>query len=414
MPQSHQLPSPPRSFLDKEFVLTTHLIPAAVPRTIPDVPLPVQPAWTPDKEQWKAAVSEMSDGMVAMRYKQWNGELILPPSRKQLWACLNRYVRKDNNGNGVTLFFAHANGFPKEIWEPALLRLLEAHRTSHATYAIDEIWAWEAVNHGDACLINANNLSGMYDWQDNSRDMLQFLLYYLPSTSSSSALPTHLPRLRESTAQRRKSYGIETRTLIGVGHSLGGCTITRAAVAEQRLFSSLILVDPIIRPYPVGPLIGGRTRAFLPGAIQRQHRWTSRDEARKKFLSSPFFAAWDSAVLEVYLECGLYDDPDGGVKLKMSGIHEALTFSETMTPFETWDLVDALDPQIELRWIVPGKNPPEDAGIREQLVWRRPTNSSNIIITSSDHLITQEKPAELAGEIHAFLERKYGKVRPRL
>lgn len=36
---------------------------------------------------------------------------------KRLWICLNRYVRNDTTGSkkGLTLFFAHANGFNKEV-----------------------------------------------------------------------------------------------------------------------------------------------------------------------------------------------------------------------------------------------------------------------------------------------------------
>ena len=35
-----------------------------------------------------------------------------------LWNCVNRYVKKDLDSSkktGLTLFFAHANGFPKEV-----------------------------------------------------------------------------------------------------------------------------------------------------------------------------------------------------------------------------------------------------------------------------------------------------------
>jgi hypothetical protein len=35
-----------------------------------------------------------------------------------LWNCLNRYVRQgldESSSTGVTLFFAHATGFPKEV-----------------------------------------------------------------------------------------------------------------------------------------------------------------------------------------------------------------------------------------------------------------------------------------------------------
>ena len=56
---------------------------------------------------------------VATREKQWSGELKGPRSRKLLWACLNRYRRRDaspgNEQKGVTLFLVHANGFSKEV-----------------------------------------------------------------------------------------------------------------------------------------------------------------------------------------------------------------------------------------------------------------------------------------------------------
>lgn len=41
-----------------------------------------------------------------------------PGSRKPFWNCVNRIVRKDlgeSRGRGLTLFFAHANGFNKEV-----------------------------------------------------------------------------------------------------------------------------------------------------------------------------------------------------------------------------------------------------------------------------------------------------------
>lgn len=36
---------------------------------------------------------------------------------KRLWICLNRYARNESAGSkkGLTLFFAHANGFNKEV-----------------------------------------------------------------------------------------------------------------------------------------------------------------------------------------------------------------------------------------------------------------------------------------------------------
>lgn len=64
-------------------------------------------------------MQETAQDMVSVRYRQWSGEMKAPGSRKPLWACLNRYRRRDLSREeeiaGITLLFAHANGFPKEV-----------------------------------------------------------------------------------------------------------------------------------------------------------------------------------------------------------------------------------------------------------------------------------------------------------
>lgn len=47
------------------------------------------------------------------------------------------------------------------------------------------------------------------------------------------------------------------------------------------------------------------------------------DEARRLFSKTPFFAAWDPASLDVYVDFGLYSDVKNGkpvVRLKMPGL----------------------------------------------------------------------------------------------
>jgi len=260
------------------------------------------------------------------------------------------------------------------------------------------------------------------DWRDNTRDILHFLLHYLPATVSSSVLPTHLPRLPDSVAESRIRHGFAERTLVGIGHSFGGCTTALAAIVHPTLFSSLILVDPIIFPYVgegmLDPRAGvpdsiDRSKTVI-GAIQRRDRWSSREEALRLFSATPFFAAWDPAVLKIYVECGLCDDLKGGVRLKMPGIQEAVVFTEMLAKLEVWDLLPTLDERIELRWVIPRQLPSRVFNIRTRMIWQRPANSSNIIIENSGHLIAQEAPAELAQDIHAFLQRRYGAPQARL
>lgn len=106
---------------------------------------------------------------------------------------------------------------------------------------VDEAWAIEAVQHGDSGLINYDKLgllcelksntrrprfnSFAVDWSEHARDLLNFLLNYMPDRSSSApSLPVHLPRIPEGTGHKRSDSGFSDRTLIAIGHSFGGCT----------------------------------------------------------------------------------------------------------------------------------------------------------------------------------------------
>ena len=137
-----------------------------------------------------------------------------------------------------------------KIWEPTLVHLLKSLTwSSPPAFDIAEIWVWEAVNHGDAGLVNAHHLSGLCesfptyiylslhpliafnppfsvldDWQDNARDILHFLLSYLPSSPSQNHLPTHLDRIPQSLTDHRERVGFQNRSLVAVGHSFGGCS----------------------------------------------------------------------------------------------------------------------------------------------------------------------------------------------
>ena len=111
------LPSPPRKpAFDALFTLTTHLFPATYLRTTKVIPLPKLPAAGPGatKEERRRVLSES-----ALQLLDWSNETAATDGYPLvLWNCVNRYVKKSldlSNKTGVTLFFAHANGFPKEV-----------------------------------------------------------------------------------------------------------------------------------------------------------------------------------------------------------------------------------------------------------------------------------------------------------
>jgi lipase len=114
---------------------------------------------------------------------------------------------------------------------------------------------------------------------------------------------------------------------IGVGHSMGGHAVTLTAALRPSIFSSLVLIDPVIRSR--GAYIGlWREVHFV---AKRRNRWTSPQEMFDRFQNRPPFAAWDRAVLRDYCEYGLL--PDGaGFVLACPPVIEASIYENSPAP----------------------------------------------------------------------------------
>ncbi|KAI5116417.1 hypothetical protein M0805_008492 [Coniferiporia weirii] len=403
--------------VSNDFLMSTHLLPAAYPCSVPFTLLPngiSSSSYAANKEERKARAKLITEEILLLKNRQSRGG---SHENRLLWNCINRYTRINPTPRGkksVTLLLTHANGFSREIWEPFLRHLVSSYQSSRdGTVSVDEIWAFEAVQHGDSAFINQDRLGHLYDWSDYARDILNFLTRYLPSERNPNSLPVYLPRIPDQTTRARLSTGLTDRTLVAIGHSFGGCAAALAAITTPCLFTGLLLVDPVIAPPYVDR--SGLIYDFVIGAVQRRSEWADRDEARRLFAASPFFSVWDPEVLETYISCCLTEierDNDvnkstQGVKLKMSGIQEGVVFSDGHVSKEVFERIQDLDPRIMLRWVMSGKGPSmggSDDATRD-IVWRRPVNSSNIRIASSGHLIVQEAPRELALEVRTFLER---------
>ncbi|KAG1737534.1 uncharacterized protein EDB91DRAFT_482024 [Suillus paluster] len=382
--------------------ISTHIIPAANPRVTPDIPVPELPPRS--SKRTLGDIKKLGLDLMERQVRQEEDSHFSVSSDKLLWNCVNRYVKKDHKANvrtkGITLFLVQAVGFPMEMWETTLCYLLAA------SGVIDEIWSWESVQHGDAALLNRQNLSGTFDWIDNTRDIANFLINYMPEEVETSALPVQLHRLPASIGESRQKCGFSSRTLVATGHSFGGCSVALAALHFPALFSSMILIDAMIDTY-LG-YVWENTQRMVGASLIRREQWPSREDALRSFKSSPVFSVWHPDVLQLYVDYGLYEDESGCVRLKTPPIQEALILATPRTSRETWELMERLDENIELLWILPGS--PSQEMFKEgkkQRAWRRPANSSNIVIKSSGHLIPEEAPEELAQIMADFLHRKY-------
>jgi len=432
-----ELPTPQRKgIIDEWFTLSTHIVPAAFPRSGPDVPYPegcdADGLVTPKVDGGPAATKKarmelgvkVRNALYGITKQHWLGDL--PGySEKPFWGCVNRFVRKapvsreqERGRKRVTLLLVHGNGFGKECWEPALLHMLSNSKGDEPI--IEEIWSWEAVNHGDSALVNKENLSAFYTWLDNSRDIINFLTYYLPDTIGhpGDELPTHLPLIPQEVSEARGKDGFANRTIVAIGHSFGGCSLVHAAVSRPKLFSALVLLDPVILPPPIVP---GMTWAdgwgafkalsrLLDAAVVRRNGWKSKAEALQLFEKNPFFANWDPLSLELYTECQLWEVKETGkVKLKMSGIWEGAVFACHGEPFKAWDTLPLLDERVTLKFIMPETQLLSFTST-PYLPFVRLKNSSHVIITGTGHLLCHEAPQDTGDEISSFLRKEYGSV----
>ncbi|MCJ1380724.1 hypothetical protein MMC17_003832 [Xylographa soralifera] len=99
------------------------------------------------------------------------------------------------------------------------------------------------------------------------------------------------------------------RPLIGIGHSAGGCQIVNLSLMHPRLFSSLVLLDPIIQLSAYDRVLGTSPPGMLNMVAYRRDVWSSREAAIKAYAKNPMLASWDPRVFRLMMQYGLRDLP---------------------------------------------------------------------------------------------------------
>jgi pimeloyl-ACP methyl ester carboxylesterase len=163
-------------------------------------------------------------------------------------------------GEEPAVFFCHATGFHGRIWDQVVAHFPERHCI-----------AFDARGHG-----RSSKPAPPYSWRTFGADV--------------AALAEFL----------------ELAGAIGVGHSLGGHSVTLGAALRPSAFSALVLFDPVIRAKDEYGRLWDRT-SFVR---KRRNHWTSREEMFERFENRSPFDSWDRQILKDYIEYGLV--PAGG------------------------------------------------------------------------------------------------------
>lgn len=261
-------------------------------------------------------------------------------------------VRLAGTGSSDTpdVLFVHATGFCKEVWRPVVSSLRE-QRPETRTLALD------LRGHGDSPRVRPP-----YRW-DLMTDDIRFTMG-------------------------------DRSGLVGVGHSCGGAVVARAAALAPNLFSSIILIEPIILPPPY-------SRANIPlarAAQRRRNRFESRDAAYTRFASGPM-ATWKPEALAAYVDFGFIDDGDG-VAIKCEPDVEADVFREGSN-HDTWDLVPDISVPV---MIVSGERSDTHTKPFLDALHRQFDDPTMIAVPKTGHFLPMERPDVVAGLVARALE----------
>ncbi|KAH8165148.1 hypothetical protein CIB48_g3080 [Xylaria polymorpha] len=195
---------------------------------------------------------------------------------------VKQYTPKDNPSpqpGDVTILAAHANGFPKELYEP-LWEDLHA-QSAAGGFRIRGIWIADVTNQGYSGELNEAKLGDDPCWHDHTRDLLHL----------TNVFRAEMPR-----------------PLVGVGHSFGANILTHLSLLHPRLLTSLVLLDPTIVALDASRSGGSSTSAASLSTFRRDV-WPSKQVAIESFRRSPFYGAWDPRVLEAWNQNALRELP---------------------------------------------------------------------------------------------------------
>ncbi|KAJ1969587.1 hypothetical protein H4R35_006098, partial [Dimargaris xerosporica] len=327
--------------------------------------------------------------------------LVIPSARARQVLSVKTYTPVNPSPTAarsepLTLVLAHANGFHKELWEPILEGIALSGQESalcQATRAVDDfscgpqpiitpghstawhirrIIAYDCWNHGESAILNQGQLDMPVTWHKNAHDILAIVRQLVADTA-----------------------------VIGIGHSLGACSLMLAQLFRPTTFKALLIIEPALVRSDKEPAAD-----VVSGALKRKNHWRDWETAQKYFDSHWLFKQWDPRMRQLHIDHGLYQTsaPSQHLQLKCAPQHESQTFatgyydakwiishfSEMSCPLEMLlGRVSYLYPEPEIMHIV--------ASFSRQLPTR--------VIEDTGHLVLMESPDTTAVEITRFLHR---------
>ncbi|KAJ5291897.1 hypothetical protein N7478_001148 [Penicillium angulare] len=180
--------------------------------------------------------------------------------------------------NAVTIIGAPGNGTPKELYEPLWEDLYAELKQKQIP--VRGIWVADISNQGASGVLNEYTQGDQTGWWDHSRDLLHMVNHF------------------------RDQF---TRPIIGVAHSMGGAQLVNLSIIHPRLFSTLVLFDPVIMAEGFGGSSSKPTPNPAIFSSRRRDLWPSAEKAKEAL--SKGLKRWDPRARERYFTYCLRNVP---------------------------------------------------------------------------------------------------------
>jgi pimeloyl-ACP methyl ester carboxylesterase len=264
--------------------------------------------------------------------------------------------RTDFGGNGDTLVFLHANGYPPDCYRPLLATLALDY---HVVALLQRpLWADEKPEDVDS-------------WSVFSDDLLQVLA------------------------------DEEDSPVIAMGHSLGATVALRAALRAPRRFVALILIEPVLFPTHVmlrwnlarAIGIGYRLQPMIKGALKRRRTFDSLGQVFESYRRRRVFRNFSDDSLRTCID-GMTVPASGGYRLVYPPEWEArVYYTGIWNDWDLWkDIASLSVPTLIIRGAESSTFRPSAAAA----VSARNSRIRIITVTGASHLAPLERPGEIA------------------
>ncbi|RKP13200.1 Alpha/Beta hydrolase protein [Piptocephalis cylindrospora] len=300
--------------------------------------------------------------------KYWSTITKIIPSATpglSLSTSLHQTIGPTNPQEGPTLLFAHGLGSCKEMWCPILIRMAKlGFRGTCITYDIR--------THGESAIINAEAVK-----------QCQYKFRCSDNTADVSAVI--------------RGWNVR-KPLIGVGHSIGGCSILMNEVERPYTFRAIIGFEIVSWCESVAHMKADELQTIMTLKTSRKRgQWASREEAADFMRKNQHYMHWDPEALHNFLQYAVHDSPGGkGVALKCPPEIEADGFRGNDITSELAENLYRI--RVPVFYVCSPKSPLIPKVMVEENV-RRTKGSQRLFVPGTGHSIPYEKLDMTAWEI---------------